>query len=135
MTDSLSKQERSALMASVKGKGNRSTEIAVETILRAHKISGWKKHPKHIMGRPDFYFHRANLAVFVDGCFWHACPKCGRLPKSRREFWATKIENNRKRDNRIRRHLRSMGVSTIRIWEHELRTHSWLNRLLLRLHQ
>ena len=43
---------------------------------------------------PDFYFPEYKLAVFIDGCFWHACPTCGRLPKSRIDFWHTKIDEN-----------------------------------------
>src|SRR5689334_13112583 len=121
MADSISRKERSALMARVKSKGNRSTEIKVEALLRTAGIRGWKKHPARIDGSPDFYFPRAKLAVFVDGCFWHACPRCGRLPSNNAEYWTRKIDSNRRRDNRIRRRLRSHGVRVLRIWEHELK--------------
>ena len=129
MKDPLSKRERSALMSKVRSRGNQSTEKAVESILRANKITGWRKHPKNVIGRPDFYFPKVRLAVFVDGCFWHACPKCGRIPKSRINFWATKIAGNRQRDNRIRRRLWRTRFAVMRIWEHELRRISWVKRL------
>src|SRR6185503_12491545 len=96
-------------------------------------VTGWTKHPKRITGRPDFYFSKIRLAVFVDGCFWHSCPRCGRLPKSRIEFWANKIETNRLRDNRVRKQLRGEGIATLRIWEHELARSSWLKRLRTRI--
>jgi DNA mismatch endonuclease (patch repair protein) len=133
MKDPLSKAERSALMAKVRSMGNRSTELVVETVLRTTKIRGWKKHPKAIVGRPDFYFPKAKLAVFVDGCFWHACPRCGRIPKTRIAFWTTKIDTNRRRDARVRRKLRLAGIATMRIWEHEALGGRWMRRLQRRL--
>lgn len=129
MTDSLSKLERSQLMSKVRGRGNRSTEQQVEQVLRTCHIWGWVKHPARIRGCPDFYFTHSRIAVFVDGCFWHACPKCGRLPKSRRKFWAAKIDENRRRDLRVRRLLRSDGHRVLTIWEHSIRSGAWLARL------
>jgi DNA mismatch endonuclease (patch repair protein) len=120
-------------MAKVKGKGNRSTEIVVEAALSANRIAGWEKHPIAVIGRPDFYFRSVRLALFVDGCFWHACPKCGRIPKTRTRFWETKITENRKRDLRKRRQLRNSGFATMRVWEHELKQTSWLKRLKARI--
>ena len=129
MADRISKENRSALMAKVRSAGNRSTEGKVETALKEARIKGWRKHPKDIPGSPDFYFPKAKLAVFVDGCFWHACPQCGRLPSSNFEYWIPKIDSNRRRDNRIRRHLRALGFHVMRIWEHDLKRASWLGRL------
>lgn len=116
-------------MAKVRATGNKSTECAVELGLKRNKIRGWVKHPLDIVGKPDFFFRRRRLVLFVDGCFWHACPTCGRLPKSRVQFWAGKIDENRRRDNRIRRRLRASGFTVLRIWEHEVRTNSWLERV------
>lgn len=93
-------------MAKVRSRGNRSTEGRAEAILLEHGITGWIKHPSDILGSPDFYFPKQRLALFVDGCFWHACPRCGRIPKSRVDFWVAKIDANRRRDNRTRRSLR-----------------------------
>jgi DNA mismatch endonuclease (patch repair protein) len=130
MRDLLTKAERSAHMAKVRGKGNRSTELVVEETLMGSRIRGWVKHPQNIIGRPDFYFRRAKLALFVDGCFWHACPKCDRrTPTTRSDFWRRKIAQNRRRDGRVRRELRKQGVHAIRIWEHELRDGKWLTRI------
>jgi len=129
--DHLSADERSALMATVKSKGNKSTETAVASIMRAAGIKGWRRHPKRILGRPDFYFPKAKIALFVDGCFWHACPVCQRnMPATREGFWRNKIEGNRLRDNRIRRALRVRGLHVFRVWEHAVMSGSWLHRLL-----
>ena len=133
MTDSLTKAQRSALMTKVRGRGNLSTERAVEAALRREGIVGWLKHPESVEGSPDFYFPTSRLALFVDGCFWHACPRCGRLPKSHVEFWRTKIERNRRRDETVRRRLRATGYHVVRVWEHEVAERRWLRRLRLKL--
>lgn len=133
MSDPMTKAERSAQMSKVRGKGNKSTEGKVETALIEAEITGWEKHPKDILGTPDFYFRDYKLAVFVDGCFWHGCPVCNRrIPVTREEFWRKKIETNRLNDNRVKRKLRSQGYHVIRIWEHDLKKAKkglWLKRL------
>jgi DNA mismatch endonuclease (patch repair protein) len=129
VVDPLSPEQRSERMSRVRGTNNKSTEGKVERILEENGISGWIKHPAGIPGRPDFYFPDQRLALFVDGCFWHACPKCGRLPKSRPEFWLVKIDGNRRRDNRTRRTLRKSGFRVMRVWEHDLKHLRWLDRL------
>lgn len=128
--DSLSPEQRSERMSRVRGKGNRSTEGRVETVLISQDIGGWVKHPKEVPGHPDFYFPEHRLALFVDGCFWHACPKCRRrMPSTRADFWRDKIEGNRRRDNRVRRQLWSQGYHVMRVWEHDLKRESWISRL------
>ena len=129
-SDPLTPAERSERMARVRGRGNRSTEGRVEAVLIAEGITGWEKHPCDVPGRPDFYFPAQRLALFVDGCFWHACPTCDRrVPVNRREFWREKIEGNRRRDARKRRQLWAQGYHVMRVWEHDLRRGLWLNRL------
>lgn len=135
MADTLSKAGRSALMAKVRSKGNVSTEAAAEAVLRLNKVRGWVKHPNAILGHPDFYFRRSRLALFIDGCFWHACPICGRIPKSRTTFWRKKIDENRRRDNRIRNKLRTEGFHVVRVWEHQVQSTGWVNRLNLCIHR
>jgi DNA mismatch endonuclease (patch repair protein) len=129
MADRMSKEQRSALMAKVRSIGNRSTEQRVEAALRDALIAGWRKHPKSVLGCPDFYFPKAKLAVFVDGCYWHACPKCCRTPSSNVDFWHAKLDSNRRRDNRVRRKLRSQGFRVVSIWEHAIKQGLWLNRI------
>jgi DNA mismatch endonuclease, patch repair protein len=72
-------------------------------------------------GKPDLAFPKSRLTIFVDGCFWHACPRHYGEPKSNTDFWRTKIAANRKRDRRVDRELRKLGWQVVRIWEHELR--------------
>ncbi len=70
--------------------------------------------------RPDFVFPRLKLAVFVDGCFWHACPRHYRMPAGNRAFWRAKLARNQARDRLVTRTLRKAGWRVLRIWEHDL---------------
>ena len=72
-------------------------------------------------GRPDFVFPRQRLAVFVDGCFWHGCPKHSNMPANNRAFWMKKLTGNQTRDRLVTRTLRKNGWRVLRIWEHELK--------------
>lgn len=82
--------------------------------------------------RPDFVFPRLRVAVFVDGCFWHGCPKHGTQPKTNAAFWRDKIVTNKARDRRVNRLLRKRGWIVVRVWEHELSRKNE-SRLLRRL--
>ena len=71
--------------------------------------------------RPDFVFRKERVAVFVDGCFWHGCPKHATWPANRAAWWRAKIEGNRSRDRRVNRALRRAGWRVVRVWEHQLK--------------
>lgn len=64
-------------------------------------------------------FTRVGLYVFVDGCYWHGCPEHFVVPKTRTDFWLQKIEGNRARDEDTDRRLASLGLTSLRIWEHD----------------
>ncbi len=135
MADVFSKRKRSRVMAAIRSKGNRTTELRLVAILRAAGVTGWRRHLR-LPGRPDFAFPGARLAVFVDGCFWHGCPKHCRLPKSRRKFWLGKITRNRSRDRQVARELRRAGWRVTRLWEHALnQTGRVADRLARRLNR
>jgi DNA mismatch endonuclease (patch repair protein) len=120
MADVFTEAKRSAVMSRIRGRNNLSTEIRLISIMRSAGIVGWRRH-QPLPGRPDFVFRQSRLAVFVDGCFWHLCPKCGNLPKGNAEFWSKKLLGNRDRDRLVTKQLRSTGWLPLRIWEHELR--------------
>lgn len=120
MTDFLSRKQRSERMSRIRGQGNRTTELRMVEILKSYGISGWRRH-QPFPGTPDFAFRRERLVVFVDGCFWHGCPKCYRRPSSNISFWVDKVERNRARDRAVARLLRGKGWSVLRFWEHDLK--------------
>lgn len=114
--DRVSAKIRSQMMSRIRGRGNKETEVALAKLLRRHGIKGWRRH-QPVFGTPDFIFPKFRLAVFVDGCFWHGCPKHGTKPKSHRAYWWRKLARNKKRDQLVTRTLRRAGWHVIRIWD------------------
>lgn len=76
-----------------------------------------RHQPRGIVGRPDFANKSRKVALFIDGCFWHGCPRHYREPKSNVHFWRGKIIGNRRRDRKVNRILKSGGWKIIRVWE------------------
>jgi DNA mismatch endonuclease (patch repair protein) len=81
----------------------------------------YRLHVRALPGTPDIVFSKAKKVIFVHGCFWHRHSKCGRLPKTRKRFWITKLEQNRRRDIANIRKLRRAGWRVLVLWECELR--------------
>jgi DNA mismatch endonuclease (patch repair protein) len=67
----------------------------------------------------DLVIRNKRIAVFVDGCYWHGCPKHFVLPRTNRKYWADKIAVNRRRDADTDEKLANEGWRVIRFWEHE----------------
>ena len=123
MTDIISPEQRSALMARIRGK-NTGIELEVRKGLHAlgyrYRLGG-----AGLPGRPDIVLPRHRTVVFVHGCFWHRhdC-ELFRWPKSRPEFWKEKITANQERDRRSLEKLKNLGWRVEIVWECELRGHS-----------
>ncbi|WP_404995886.1 very short patch repair endonuclease [Burkholderia cepacia] len=120
MVDVFSPEKRSHVMRLIRSHGNKTTEETLISIFREQHLSGWRRR-QPLFGKPDFVFRKARVCVFVDGCFWHGCPKCSRLPSSNVEYWSTKIERNKTRDRLVSKSLKHDGWRVLRIWEHELK--------------
>lgn len=123
MADVFDLEKRSAVMAAIRSRGNRDTELKLTAILREFQITGWRRH-QALPGRPDFVFRRERLVIFVDGCFWHGCPRHGRKPDTNRGYWLPKLQRNQARDRTVARLLRRSGWTVLRIWEHDLTNHA-----------
>lgn len=106
-------------MSSVKGK-NTKLELTLRRNLWKNGIRGYLIHP-NLPGTPDVAFTRVKLALFIDGCFWHKCPKCYTQPKSNTLFWEEKMKKNVARDKKVNNELHSIGWEVQRIWEHEIK--------------
>lgn len=128
MGDWLSREQRSRNMASIRSTGNRSTEQRFARLLRLAGIRGWRRHLS-LPGRPDFAFPSARVAVFIDGCFWHGCPRCYRAPEGNARYWEMKRAANRARDRRVARELRARGWAVLRFWEHALKAEGRAERV------
>lgn len=129
MPDVFTKTKRSAVMARIRSRGNKATELALVRVFRTLRITGWRRHIpirhspfaiRSFQVRPDFVFPKLRLAVFVDGCFWHGCPQHATQPKGNAAFWRKKFAANQARDRLVTRTLRRTGWRVLRIWEHAL---------------
>lgn len=107
-------------MRAVKGKGTK-LERRLWAMLAGMGLKGWKKNVASVAGKPDIVFANQQVAVFIDGCFWHGCPHCCRkLPKTNREYWERKIKRNVELAQAHNEQLRQEGWTVVRIWEHEM---------------
>jgi DNA mismatch endonuclease (patch repair protein) len=93
-------------------------EILIRRELHRRGLRYRVNHPR-LPGRPDIAFIGAHVAVFIDGCFWHACPDHGVLPKNNREWWQNKLSRTVARDREKDAQLDSMGWVAVHVWEHE----------------
>jgi len=104
-------------------KGNKGKDTKPEILLRSalHCLGKrFRKHYKKVPGSPDIAFVSSKLAVFVDGCFWHGCPKCYKEPKTNTEFWRKKVKKNHDRAKIVNKDLKRDGWRVWRVWEHEI---------------
>lgn len=120
MTDTLTPAQRSAQMSRI-----RSSDTRIELkVRRALHLRGFRYRlgGAALPGRPDLVLPRYRTAIFVHGCFWHG-HDCAlfRLPKTRTEFWEKKINDNRTRDNRVKKELVILGWRPLEIWECSIR--------------
>lgn len=69
--------------------------------------------------RADITFTAKRVAVFVNGCFWHACEQHASWPQNNALWWRTKLQGNRARDRQSDDRLRAAGWTVVRIWEHD----------------
>ncbi|HNQ95312.1 MAG TPA: very short patch repair endonuclease [Anaerolineales bacterium] len=128
MTDVFSKEKRSQVMSAVHSKGNKSTEIALISIFKSYKISGWRRNCQ-LTGKPDFVFPKHKIIVFVDGCYWHGHGCRKRKPGHNDKYWKEKISKNKKRDSFVTKELRNDRWKVIRIWECEIRKHKYARKI------
>ena len=99
-------------MSRIRGKDTKP-ELVLRRALTALGVR-YRVHNRRVPGTPDLSHTGSRVAVFVDGCFWHGCPRHYRPPRSRVEFWARKLEYNR--DLRKRVTARLSGWNVLQIW-------------------
>lgn len=115
------KEITSKIMSSIKAK-NTKPELRLRRALWNENIRGYRLHWKSVPGKPDIAFPAKKIAIFVNGCYWHRCPKCQpSTPKSNLEFWQHKFETNKLRDFRKNQELVELGWEVLTIWECELK--------------
>lgn len=117
MADIVDAATRSRMMSGIRAKDTKP-EMVVRKLLHASGFR-FRLHRKDLPGKPDIVLPKYQTAVFVNGCYWHGHERCHlyRPPKSRAEFWTTKIAGNRERDNRNTKALQKDGWNVIIVWE------------------
>lgn len=113
--DTVDTATRSRIMSCIR------SESGIEILPKRFMGLYLRRHPKGVVGKPDFGNKTRKVAVFIDGCFWHGCPKCYREPKSNTGFWREKVERNKRRDAFVGDKLKGMGWIVIRVWECDLK--------------
>ncbi len=116
MVDVFDLQKRREVMASISAKDTKPELLLRKALHR--KGFRYRLHEKRLPGKPDLVFRGLNAVIFVNGCFWHGhdC-KLFRVPATNREFWETKINNNRLRDARNRDLLLELDWRVLIVWE------------------
>jgi DNA mismatch endonuclease (patch repair protein) len=132
MADVFTKAKRSDVMSRIRGSGNKGTEITLAKLFRKYGVTGWRRN-QPLFGKPDFTFRRQRTIVFVDGCFWHGCPRHFNMPVNNQAFWERKLAANKERDRLVTRTLRKQGWRVIRVWEHDLAVNGALTLKLGRI--
>lgn len=121
--DTLTPEQRSERMSRVRGRDTKP-EMLVRRLAHAMGYR-FRLHRGDLPGKPDLVFPGRRKVIFVHGCFWHRHPdpscRLARMPKSRLDFWATKLENNKKRDADNLSRLDDLGWKTLVIWECQTR--------------
>jgi DNA mismatch endonuclease (patch repair protein) len=115
--DFMTKDERGELMSRIRSKWT-GPEMRLHGALKGARVRH-RMHPK-MHGRPDAVLSRCGTAVFVDGCFWHGCPRHHKIPKTNKAFWRRKVRGNMGRDGQVNRFYITYRMPYVRIWECEL---------------
>lgn len=119
MTDTITPEQRSQLMARVRDRDTKP-EMIVRRLVHGNGFR-YRLHVRDLPGCPDLVLPRHGKVIFVHGCFWHQhrCKRGNRQPKSNADYWNAKLERNRKRDAKHRRELRKLGWQVLIVWECE----------------
>ena len=116
-----SSEHVSKSMKSNRAKGTKP-ELLFRKALFAAGIRGYRLNWPNIPGSPDIGFVGRKIAIFVNGCYWHRCPKCNLpLPKTNKDFWEKKFLRNIERDKLKRERLQKLGWKVVTIWECEIK--------------
>ena len=115
MVDNLLKGKRNNIMSNIRSKDSK-LELTLWCYLDHEKIISFPK----FYGNQDFGSESSKIAIFVDDCFWHGCPKCYKSPSNRTEFMAMKLDRNIRHDQEVALKLWNTGFVVLRFWEHDI---------------
>ena len=118
MVDIFTREQRSKIMSKIK-----TRDTGIEKALRsALWLQGHRFRVQYpVYGKPDIVFPKQKIAIFCDGCYWHGCPICKKIPVANKEFWLNKFKSNIKRAEKVNRILKEKGWIVLRFWGHEIK--------------
>lgn len=121
LLDNLSIEQRRYAMSRIRSRGTKP-ELVLRKSLFALGFR-FRLHKKNLPGKPDLVFSKYNSVVFIHGCFWHLHNNCsdGRLPKSKLEYWAPKLNRNVERDLQHQTELGKLGWRVFVVWECQIK--------------
>ena len=115
-------ESTSKVMSANKAK-NTKPEINLRKALWSEGHKGYRLNWKKVPGRPDIAYPGKKIAIFVNGCYWHRCPKCNLpLPKTNTDFWKEKFDKNVKRDKKKNDELLSLDWIVLVFWECDIKS-------------
>lgn len=110
---------RSYIMSRIRSSATKP-ELMVRKMVKELTPCRLRYNYKPLPGKPDIFVSEERLAIFVHGCFWHACSRHYTTPRTNPKFWDDKVTANARRDRRNIRKLVRLGIRCMEIWEHEL---------------
>ena len=131
--DHLTAAERSKNMARIKSK-NTKPELLVRKLLFANGLR-YRLHAKDLPGKPDIYIKKSKTVIDIRGCFWHAHDNCklATKPKTNKNYWVTKIQNNKERDLVNQKLLEDLGFKVFIIWECEINNKNFITNKVIQI--
>ena len=121
MTDIKTPEDRSRNMAAIK-RADTKPELYIRKMLFA-KGYRFRLQNNALPGHPDLWMKKYNVAIFINGCFWHRHDGCkyAYIPKSHVEFWNEKFRRNKERDHKVKQQLEEQGIRCLIVWECTIR--------------
>lgn len=119
MVDIFTPEIRSKIMSRIRSKDTKP-EKTVRSLL--HRMGyRFRLHRKSLPGCPDIVFPKRKKAIYVHGCFWHGHVGCkhATIPKTRPDYWSSKISTNALRDAKNQKALCEIGWDVLVVWECE----------------
>jgi DNA mismatch endonuclease (patch repair protein) len=118
MVDIMLKEKRSRVMQSIHSQSKLENSVSKAIWKRGYRF---RKNVKSLYGKPDIAIKKFKIAIFIDSCFWHVCPRHGHIPKSNEKYWIPKLNKNEAHDEEVNEYYIRKEWHVKRIWEHELR--------------